>query len=965
MESLIPQSASQSTPQLQGASSQKQPSLDARTLALCIQTLHQMRSGLSQSLLYALGTRQFDKVCENTFAAVNALLSSLGDFTLHINRSDALFNGVRLDCPSALKATIEYLDVLLNNVNISSIEFQSGMTQEELGKFLQMLARKKFDSNDGAKVNKSIWDQGITHLKVGELRFVALGKGEKVVSTSTPGLSNHAMAQSAVGELVSAFNATVQHVQDHEAKRQLRAEITEQLLEKDETMLGNILSTVAQRLRHADSDQERNLIALPSRDGKLLNQALQIARSLIAQGTDETDPTWLGLCQLIEQIVAPYSSRAEEILPSIKFDPAITKLLPDWLNRASTAMESASANDRLDGILAQSPCALLDERMFPSIVDVLDELSVAALNLEAERLTAHVAGALKAVTKGERMQAVQRLSSLLERSMEQCSHAVIILENALLEACTHETCDEVMKMLLNHLSERCIHHYKLGNFKRSVEHLEWIVSLEESSRSALREEGANIARQEREKLGTTEFASSLVNDLLMPNIKGETAVRMVRVFGKNSWSTIIERIRIDQDVDAAAALTRQLESFGNEAKQLFFFTMTKDIDSASATRMLEMTPSFGNDSIVSKHLSPLLLHPDSGIRGKVINYMKGQDSASAVATLRALLQDEKDVGRRMMIIAALGQFRNPSANGILLEELEAASAGPHPDDQVLAALLDVLSAIDDPNIIPAVSKLICHRGGRTLMMSSSEGAKLFSKSVTLAAMKALARYYQHPDAIEALERARKDNDSEISRVALVCLRGIVAAEKQQAELSTVHETIVIPPPEKKESPTSIRSKSRRGFEVLENEAQIQSLFQPGTFIGSTAPDDEAVTVASSPINENPDPIVLGIKPNLQGLLQDLGLIITLRMVGSKDGLLIFDAPAGLARIYIRDRKILGVLYAQKTDFEALVLIDEIKKASFTYYIMPVTSTSSLDLDIDKVKDALRQFRDNKDENAFF
>src|SRR5690242_2109897 len=74
---------------------------DAPTTALCIKMLQALRNGLSQALLYTLETKQFEKSADITFQAINELLEKIGNFTLGISRSEALFNGQRVEIPNA------------------------------------------------------------------------------------------------------------------------------------------------------------------------------------------------------------------------------------------------------------------------------------------------------------------------------------------------------------------------------------------------------------------------------------------------------------------------------------------------------------------------------------------------------------------------------------------------------------------------------------------------------------------------------------------------------------------------------------------------------------------------------------------------------------------------------------------------------------------------------------------------
>lgn len=929
---------------------------DPEIRALCIQALQQFRIGLSQSLLYTEGTVQFEKSSDATFATLNALLDRIGSFKLSIAKSEALINGERVEASAAVRSANEHIEKTLNAAGINALHFLKGMTAQELRPFLQLMARKKFASTDGAKVNQDLRDQGIEHIQVDELRYVAIGAEERVVTGDTPVLSQHSVAQRVVTDLVDAAVESIAKVQDAEARTQLRAELTDQLIEKDEGMFAGMLAIAAQRLNVSHSEEYAALAAVPTRDGLLLNDVLQIARLLIDKGIGENDECAEVVRRLVIRLTDPYKLRAEAIISQMRSEAAMQAVMPEWLRMASTSMQSESAEERLEGILRQSPCTLLDEQMFPQISDVLDELSVARMDAEAERLTTHIAGALQAPTKRDRIKAVERLSFLLAGTMEQSSQAVKILEDALLNACTHETCDEVMKLLLKHLSERCVHHYKLENYARSLEHLEWIASLEESSRVALRDEGANIARETREHLGQTPFAQGLGEDLLDEGEKGAAAKRMASILGSSVWSALIKRLRSELDGEKARALAAQVKTFGSDAVQMFFKLLGQETDGNAVLRLLSLAPVIADESHLWPILPALLRHPDAHVKGEVLDLILRYDGPPAAKILAGMLREERDLEKRKTWISALSRLKDPAGQRVLLDELEAALKQSPPDEAVLVQFLETFDVLENPGVIGPVTAFLRSRW-RGLGLSANENGP--SKAATMAGMRALARFYHEPAAAEILERARKDKDPEISRLALVCLRGIVAAEQN---LQAATPTVTAPREEmtagEPGSTLVLPRKPRRGFEAFQNTGETDKVFQPGMAIGG-GPTGNTGKIAK------PKGLALAtLKPTLEGQIEDHRFPALIRMVGGREGVLKIGAAEGEALIYIRERHVLNATYAGKSGIEALDEIDLIKSASFAYYLTTFEMGAKLNIDIEAVQDALSKHRDQKDEHLY-
>jgi len=102
---------------------------------------------------------------------------------------------------------------------------------------------------------------------------------------------------------------------------------------------------------------------------------------------------------------------------------------------------------------------------------------------------------------------------------------------------------------------------------------------------------------------------------------------------------------------------------------------------------------------------------------------------------------------------------------------------------------------------------------------------------------------------------------------------------------------------------------------------------------------------------------------LEGQIQDMGLVATLSIVGTKEGILKIDGPFE-GRIFIKYRKIYTAAYNQKMDLEALAEMDLLKKGTFAFYAKEFSFEASLNLEISKLAAALERYRDDKDAKQY-
>ena len=175
--------------------------MDAATTTLCVKFVQQFRNGLSQALLYTEGTKQFERACNVTYAALDALLQAIGNFKFGILKNELLINGERIDTPANVRAHLDHIEKTMSAAGTSSLKFDKALEEAEVGPFLQALARKKIPA-ESSRINDFLREQGITHLQIDELRYVALSDEQKVYTGDGPVPGTHAVAQKALSELV-------------------------------------------------------------------------------------------------------------------------------------------------------------------------------------------------------------------------------------------------------------------------------------------------------------------------------------------------------------------------------------------------------------------------------------------------------------------------------------------------------------------------------------------------------------------------------------------------------------------------------------------------------------------------------------------------------------------------------------------------------------------------------------------
>ena len=123
------------------------------------------------------------RMVENAFDAVVDMIPIGGSLDLSFMEEKLVVNGEALDDAFQKRGIVNSIHELMKTRRISSITFWSGLTKEELTRFLKMLGTKAptTGSEEQPEIYQLLEEEEITHVEVDEQIYVAISKREKVV----------------------------------------------------------------------------------------------------------------------------------------------------------------------------------------------------------------------------------------------------------------------------------------------------------------------------------------------------------------------------------------------------------------------------------------------------------------------------------------------------------------------------------------------------------------------------------------------------------------------------------------------------------------------------------------------------------------------------------------------------------------------------------------------------------------
>ncbi|MHB8780766.1 MAG: HEAT repeat domain-containing protein, partial [Candidatus Geothermincolia bacterium] len=175
-----------------------------------------------------------------------------------------LLNGEQLSDRDQVRPPIVSFLSSLNKRSIFSIILNAGITTEEFGSFLEILAQTPEEIQAAGGVSELLTREGVSHVLVNERRFVSVGKDEEL-TTMTEGGTPYREGDEGVAPGAGGGEADLLRLKDEEIARLKE-------LVKDEQIISLFLQ---RQVQDAGPELIEDAVANPPRLGMLVRKALQ------------------------------------------------------------------------------------------------------------------------------------------------------------------------------------------------------------------------------------------------------------------------------------------------------------------------------------------------------------------------------------------------------------------------------------------------------------------------------------------------------------------------------------------------------------------------------------------------------------------------------------------------------------------------------------------------------------------
>ncbi len=825
--------------------------------------LGQIRMVVAQLKLYPKDSPQVVKVAGTLYENLAAHLEDVPRLDLGATPDGLLVDGKAYLPKDPVAATLAAsLVTALQEARVRGISIHRGVGSGELVTFLHAFAQKFWEEQDGKEVNRRLHEAGVEKITVDEVQYVAVGKEDLVLRDASQKLRDQGLN---VEDFIQTVDLGIEAAADSGTCAEARMAVLKKVLEQDPSLL--------RRLQGSDSPAARLEDALCSLPFETLREAL----GRVSEAARAAPPETANLLREIgRSLVGGLKNNARLIGPMREaLSASSPDLIPDWM-RTGDAPGEAPAVHRTNTILQFRP-ALQAEALGREGVDLIRELQALGRRDLSDKVFAVLGAGLGDSSQQRRRQAAASLLAL-EGSIDSCVDPALRerFESQLRKNLESEKDPLTYTKMAELASFMADSRLKQGRVNEALKILD-ILKKHSMVKDAAFPERSSLVRPSLERVtsgpGYKQVAESM---------KGADPVEdgLVKALDAAALTYMVNQVKNIEGHAERARLAETIAGMGLEAARHLVAEVRRTTVPSEALRLLEILPTALTPEMAEETLTELLRHPVTTVRRRAARLLAEHNFTRSGEVLAEALRAEKDPASRAAFAEALAVLGNDSAVSTLTEAL----ASRNEPDMIRIVCCAALGRIGNEAAVPVLAGLVS-RGPRGLTRMFRAQA---SPTVRMAAVQALAVFFNHAEAKAAITEASEDEDAGVRSLALKML--LFPAQRP---------TRGAPLPSKPEATPAPRETAR-----LREALPVE-------------PVPEAVKAAPA---------------KLSGSLAEVAIDQICQLIGSsgKTGLLLLKFEGSEARIYFNSGDITAVDFNNRRDQEAFNSFIRLKNGHFIF-----------------------------------
>jgi hypothetical protein len=709
-----------------------------------------LRVAVAQLRLYSKESPQVLKVVTDTYHSIHSFLENAGTLTMSRTPRGLLVNGRPLQSAGTVTESLEAsMLALLTDAQVKSITFRKGLGLDELITFLHALTRKFWDVKDGKEINKRLRDERVLQVTVDEVQYVALGEGDIVIEDAARKISG---GETELASILNNLDQMLDTGAQESLASEVRMNLLKRLLDKDPNLLrkaregnmglGGLLGGEGEGGGPAAPRSDEGRIALEQ-----AREAVADLAHLLRETPEELRPALRRVGKAIAQafahapaVVAMIDGALSEAASKGKASAAPAAAADPPAVARGKAVLSMNDDDRLQA-MSQEGAGLMDELAALGQLPLLQALLGGVSALLLDRLPRRRLSAARALNSFRRG---------LERNVPEAVFEEF--ERGVLQALEMERDGNVYSVLADitaFLADLRIRKARIDRTRECLELLHKHYHIKDPSFTQ-RGELAYIAL---ERVASGVGFASIAEKVRSGDPE---TTRLLESLGAAATRFLIREIKSADSPARRMHFAQFILRAGAGAATVIVDEIQKTTSPSDVLHLIEVMPHAMPRDMAEMSLGGLLRHGSVAVRRRAAQALAEHGYLRGGGLVMDAFEAEADAPTRLAYLDCVGKLRHRGAVDRLLEIVEARSQ----PDELREAACQALGRIGDDRAVPVLAKLYFKgEKGLTKML------RLVPQGVRSAAARALASFPAHPEAREALKRAKEDHDPALRAVA--------------------------------------------------------------------------------------------------------------------------------------------------------------------------------------------------------
>jgi HEAT repeat protein len=718
-----------------------------------------LRSAIVNARIYPKGSQMIESSIQGAHQALDAAFGETTQMIISDIQGKLCVNG---------KEVVEARDfrTFLVQHEVQSLILAKGLTAQEVTSLIEVLGKRKGQLDGHKNLGEWLQANSVNHIKAEELKFVAIQKGEVVVSQVLQLLEQSSGDMASLSGAIEESYRLMDQLPDEKSKKEVQKQMAHHLSTLPPHQLKELFDgKLPEKAEQSGLKDEVTQTLSREKLEETLEEVHKWYAQIKQESTSELEAAEkLGdLKRFLGKILhSPASKTVSFALYEELLNVGLLEQIPQGVQKG----ENSSLLAQVEQLLSQPSSTLLDPPVRQKFPEMLKALCAMGKEDLLQQLTDKVMenlSNLAPMVRDTTVKTLRTFGEILAANRKEKIYLTIV--NKLHKMAETESAPEVYAEITQVLQQAAMELLVNWKFEESGTILATLRrhSREESPIGQKKRQAAAKALHDFAGRGLDVICADL-NAPLKDRQNG--AYRVLAELGEDAIEPLVEALKRSNDPRARQAAIQAMKRLGNAVKEPLLKQMTVGMAADVLVKLIPLLEEFADASLLPT-MTALLQHPEAPVRRQVLQIVAKVQDAKARELFIPLL-DDPDADIQIEAIRLATEFKIQNVAPILILRLGKA------ESVVQEEICIALGRLGERTAIPHIIKLMETKGS---FWRKNAG---IADTVRVRAVWALGQLLPNPDAEAALKKALKDPVGMVQRAAQTALSKTPAPIRQAA-----------------------------------------------------------------------------------------------------------------------------------------------------------------------------------------